>query len=384
MTFDASDLEIDKRLSSLARSLPFLLLISPINAAVCRRRYLSGDEREPTFEYRPIPDLSPYYRQLEAIDVDATHHPILRHLFTALRRDLKLRIDMLEARGTGRFHEAGTELFGHVDSELEAVATGILTTHGPDRSDGRNVTGEALVQRFDVELDHYRAQDPSIDSIVQLRHDTTSLIVSHGDLFVGSSVSMREEDVAALAHHEIGVHILTHVNGHAQPLSVLGTGLAQYDELQEALGLVAEYLVGGLPPRRLRVLAARVIAAAHLGDDHDFGASFRRLRGMGLRPGASFTTSMRVRRSGGLTKDAIYLRGLGRLVQHLGAGGRFEPLFVGKASLEDMPLVEDLIDRGDLQPPKLLPRLLQMEEARERLRRLQTGLSLSHIGGIDS
>jgi uncharacterized protein (TIGR02421 family) len=384
VSFESSDLAIDRRLSSLARSLPFLLLISPTNTAECKRRYLSGDHREPKFEYRPIPDLAPYHRQLEAIDVDATRHPTLRHLFSALRRDLELRIDMLEVRGGNRFHEAGIELFGHVESDLEEIASAILTTHGPDGSNGRSIAGEALARRFAAELDYYRALDPSIASIVQLRDDTTSLLVSNGDLFIGSSVRMREDDVAKLAHHEVGVHILTHVNGSAQPLSVLGTGLAHYDELQEALGLIAEYLVGGLPPRRLRVLAARVVAAAHLGDDDDFAATFGRLRDLSLTPGASFATTMRVRRSGGLTKDAIYLRGLGRLVEHLGAGGRLEPLFVGKASLEDMPLLQDLIDRGQLKQPKLLPRLLQMESARERLRGLQRGLDLAHIGGLST
>ena len=40
---------------------------------------------------------------------------------------------------------------------------------------------------------------------------------------------------------------------------------------------------------------------------------------------------MRVFRSGGMTKDAIYLRGLVELLEHLGAGGSLDPLWLGKS-----------------------------------------------------
>src|SRR5690606_8076573 len=64
-----------------------------------------------------------------------------------------------------------------------------------------------------------------------------------------------------LVQHEIGTHVVTHYNGARQPLRQLAVGLAQYDPLQEGLGVLAEYLTGYLPGERLRILAARVVAA---------------------------------------------------------------------------------------------------------------------------
>ena len=67
---------------------------------------------------------------------------------------------------------------------------------------------------------------------------------------------------------------------------------------------------------------------------------------------------MRVYRSGGMTKDAIYLRGLVELLEHLGTDGSLDQLWLGKFSLRDLPLIGDLEDRGLLRPPRVLPRYL--------------------------
>ena len=45
------------------------------------------------------------------------------------------------------------------------------------------------------------------------------------------------------------------------PLSSWPSALPSYEETQEGLAVLAEYVVGGLDPRRMRVLAARVVAA---------------------------------------------------------------------------------------------------------------------------
>ena len=78
---------------------------------------------------------------------------------------------------------------------------------------------------------------------------------------------------------------------------------------------------------------------------------------------------MRVFRSGGLTKDAVYLRGLHELVRHLGAGQPLETLWLGKMPLAAVPLVEDLHRRGLLADPLLVPRYLDHPGARRRLAR---------------
>ena len=80
--------------------------------------------------------------------------------------------------------------------------------------------------------------------------------------------------------------------------------------------------------------------------------------------------------SGGLTKDAVYLRGLRQILDYLGNGGELEPLFAGKLATEHVPIIRELIWRGVLVAPPLIPRYLEWPEARARLERLRQGLAV--------
>src|SRR5690606_31956556 len=120
-----------------------------------------------------------------------------------------------------------------------------------------------------------------------------------------------------------------------------------------------EYMTGALTPSRLRILAARVVTARDVIDGATFVESFRRLtRAFGFSGSSAFTICMRIYRSGGFTKDAIYLRGLKDFLAYMAQGGALEPLLVGKTSLADVPVIEELRWRGYLQPPRLTPRFL--------------------------
>jgi hypothetical protein len=85
---------------------------------------------------------------------------------------------------------------------------------------------------------------------------------------------------------------------------------------------------------------------------------------------------LRLYRGGGLTKDAIYLRGLITILDYLRDGGELEPLFVGKIAAEHIPLVHELTRRRIISPPKLTPRYLERAESQKRLERLRAGASV--------
>jgi hypothetical protein len=90
----------------------------------------------------------------------------------------------------------------------------------------------------------------------------------------------------------------------------------------------------------------------------------------GIAHAQAFTTTVRVFRAGGLTKDAVYLRGLLELIDHLSTGGDLETLLLGKMPLTAVPLVGDLHRRGLLRDALLRPRYLDEPEAQDRLARL--------------
>ena len=123
--------------------------------------------------------------------------------------------------------------------------------------------------------------------------------------------------------------------------------------------MFAEYLVGGLTAGRLRQLAARVVAVHQMSTGAEFPEVHRGLVDVGVPEEQAFTITMRVFRSGGLTKDAVYLRGLARARRATSApGGRLETLWLGKMPLAAVPLVDDLHQRGVLVDPLLVPRYL--------------------------
>ena len=78
---------------------------------------------------------------------------------------------------------------------------------------------------------------------------------------------------------------------------------------------------------------------------------------------------MRIYRGGGLTKDAVYLRGLLQILKYLREGGELEPLFVGKIASAHLPLLAELSLRQIIKPPALRPRYLENPKALKKIER---------------
>ena len=237
-------------------------------------------------------------------------------------------------------------------------------------SPGIAVDARAFARLAEAELDRYRAVHPDLAAHVEVRDDSSGVMVCDGNLLIAPTAVVPSHRVHALLQHEIGTHIVTHINGSCQPLRLLGAGLAGYDETQEGLAVFAEHLAGGLTARRLRQLAARVVAVHQMCEGASFATVHRSLLDSGVARREAFTITMRVFRSGGLTKDAVYLRGLRDVVAYVGAGGDLGVLWLGKMALADVPHVVALRDRGVLVDPVLLPRYLADPVAQQRLARI--------------
>jgi uncharacterized protein (TIGR02421 family) len=372
--------EADRRLSEITSTFDFLLQVTPVNT---RRVWTEFEQRgcvdTPTFDYRPlVVDVSALKRRLYAIRTDRIEDPTLAHLLDDTRDELDRRITMLGDRNTACFLYGSLQVYGGVDDSLHQLATELLERLDPidERSDGDSFLDAAeFAVQAERELEFYRSMDSTLNATVEVSAEVPGVMVSRGRMLVSKSTTIAAARADALIQHEIGTHVLTHHNGAAQPLSQLATGLARYDELQEGIAVFAEYLAGGLTPSRLRTLAARVAAVRCLTDGADFPETFRELtRRHGIANRAAFTLCMRVYRSGGLTKDLVYLRGLVRLLDYLRGGGEIEPLFIGKLALEHIPLIQELRWRQVLQPLPLLPRCLSTDMGAARLHRARAGL----------
>ncbi len=73
---------------------------------------------------------------------------------------------------------------------------------------------------------------------------------------------------------------------------------------------------------------------------------------------------MRVFRSGGFAKDAIYLKGFRQVVDLVAAGASLDPFWLGKIAPEDVEAIEELLLRGLLQPPVFRPEFLSRDDVR--------------------
>ena len=275
---------------------------------------------------------------------------------------------------------ASLQLFGGVGDGLFELANQILEEVPPGSREaavGRRLSSQDFAARARQEIRFLQSSLPDLNASVEVRSDIAGLMVSRGNLLVSARSAIPAGRVEALLQHEVGTHVLTYHNGKAQPLRLLANGLAGYDELQEGLAVLAEFLVGGLSRPRLRLLAGRVVAARGLIDGAAFIETWRTLhREHGFSKEASFSIAMRTHRGGGTTKDAIYLRGLRQILIYLQQGGEMNPLWVGKIAAHHVPLVRELQWRGVIHPAPLVPRYIEQPEAQVRLAKLRQGASV--------
>jgi uncharacterized protein (TIGR02421 family) len=376
------DRAVDHDLAGIAGRFRFLVDLTPTDLPAARRTF-EATGAVTSFEYAPLegdPGLAA--AQVAAVAVESVEDPILASLLLAKQRELQLQLEMLACRGTDRFLALSVELFGTVSASLLDEARAILSGVAPPRAPGeRMLDAEEFAQAARAELDHYRTLVPDLASQVQVQEGSTGVMVSNGDVLVAPTTSVPAHRLDALLQHEVGTHVVTHVNGAHQPLQVLANGLAGHDETQEGLAVLAEHLVGGLTAERLRQLAARVVAVHEMVGGAPFEDVHRDLVSVGIAPGPAFSIVARVFRSGGLTKDAVYLRGLRELVTHLVGGGDLAPLWLGKMPLSAVPLVADLHRRGLLIDPLLLPRYLDDPAAVQRLAHLPQVSTLTELIG---
>ena len=112
--------------------------------------------------------------------------------------------------------------------------------------------------------------------------------------------------------------------------------------------MFAEWAVGGLTRTRLRLLAGRVVAvdAMQRGAELHRGLSHAGHRDHGFRRRGAFGIAARVFRSGGLAKDAIYLRGFRQVVDLVASGASLAPFWLGKIAPGHAPAIEELLQRG--------------------------------------
>ncbi|MCB5204376.1 flavohemoglobin expression-modulating QEGLA motif protein [Neorhizobium sp. T786] len=380
--------KVDRSIDDIASTFDFLLAVTPINAEAAFEAFRSGAAKEhPIFLYRPLAlQVEAVKRKLFSISFDHLEDPVLYQLYREKQQELDLQLSLLSSRQGSKFVEFSRALYGPVEPALLREAKTILGTlvDSEPGGDKDKDTGaeDRIADCFLVEhraramIAAYHRQLEDFEVSIELRDDLPSgLLVSGHRLLIARSTLMDVHRIEPLLSHEIGVHLLTYFNGSAQGLRLFRSGLAGYEGMQEGIAVFAEYLAGGMTPERLKLIAGRVVGCASMLDGATFAETYATMvDDYDFSEPAAFNLVLRLYRGGGLAKDAIYLRGLLALLDHLEKGGALEPFWMGKISASHFSVMQELADRGLLRRPAVQPMFLDTAEGRQRLERARSGM----------
>lgn len=355
--------EIDERLAEYSNLFDFLLLVTPINAKEAWDRFAkSRYQKPPVFHYRPMPiDPELIKRKLYNLPIERITDPTIAYLFRDKRKEVDRMLNMLGEREKPDFLYSSQQLFGNVEENLLEVAHAILVAVESGRTDQEREMLDAnqFAKLAKAELQYLKVQYDTVSTAVRVRDDVEGVMVSRGTVNIGSRYRIAKDRAFALLQHEVGTHVVTYYNGMAQPFKLFYVGVPGYEQLQEGLAVLSEYLAGGLTNERMRILAARVVAVQHMVAGNSFADTFDMLVDKhGFKPELAFYLAMRVYRGGGLTKDAVYLKGLLNVIEYIKQGKDIAKLLVGKIRQDYLPVIEELMHRKLLRPLPLRPRFL--------------------------
>jgi uncharacterized protein (TIGR02421 family) len=375
----------DNKLDRICASYDFLMTVSPINSSEAAREFAaSGYEKPPQFRYRPLTvDPDEAKRDLYKIDLKKVEDPVLEGLFSEKRHEIDHQLSMMACRNSDRFRYASLMLYEPVSSALLDAAHEILASDARSPGAGGRPPADCYIvaDAARVMAARYQAANPAFDVSIEIREDVTAgMLVSGHRLYVSHDIAVPAHRLTPLLNHEVGIHLLTYINGSQQGLKIFKRGLAGYEGVQEGLGVFAEWAVGGLTRARLRLLGGRVVAVHAMTDGASFIETFRLLRDTHhFSPGGAFNIATRVFRSGGFAKDAIYLRGFKTILDLLAEGRSLDPYWYGKIAPQHVPAVVELSDRGILAPPASRPEFLAASSFTDRIGAFRAAPSFANL-----
>ena len=344
---------IDAKLFGLVRDFELLNYVNPTNAPQQKRRFFeSRGTVQPDFTYRPI-KISPtdMKRQLLRLEVERIHDPLIRRLYEDAIEAYLDKVDLLASLGTSAFKYNSLRYYGQPSDQDLANARFLL--HLPEVETFHPVKRMSVAdakQAFKEGMDAYGFKGKVQ---VSTRIVADAMVVNaEQKVLIRKGATFRPKELRYLVHHEIGVHMVTTMNARLQPLKLLRIGTAMSTKTQEGLAVLAEYLSGNTTLRRLKELAARVVAVDMMVRGADFVETYRHLTTqVHMKPDDAWTLTTRVYRGGGFTKDHLYLQGFREVVTLWKSGADLSPLLIGKTSMAHYESLSELIQRGVLDAP---------------------------------
>lgn len=290
-----------------------------------------------------------------------------------------LVIELLKARGTVDFGRYSQALYGSARDQLRGDRKSlrqlgeslceIFSLPAADhlkRPYERHIAAETAVEILQTKLGNYFQPG---DIRVILSDGIVSDAAAGGDYIkINRDVEFTDIDLQVLEVHEGWVHVGTTLNGRRQPwASWLSVGSPRVTACQEGLAVLMETLTFSSYPHRALKVSDRVVAVDMAEQGADFIEVYRFFHERGLSADDAWKITQRVFRGGTVrggsvfTKDLSYLRGFVenvnfmRSVIHSGVPEILPMLFVGKVTLDDIPVLYQHYLEGTIAGPHYIP-----------------------------
>ncbi len=349
-------------------------------------------------KFQKIPNVGPSYYEKVPLRFDPKQK---LEEFAAIRRELERSLGagdpiadilirnceqyqkvvrMLEARGTPDFYRFSRELYGSPkDSFGDDVTTlrqlgqllyDILYGLEDSLLGGvypRTFTAEEVVGELNRRFATY-FHDDSVHA--RLDDGIVSDAAAGADYIkVKRGVRFSARDIDILEVHEGWVHVGTTINGQSQRLATwLAKGPPCTTAVQEGLAVILEIFTFVSLPARAKKLNNRILACDKAEDGANILDVIEFYRTEGYAEHECVTNAQRVFRGGVIkggapfTKDISYCKGFVqnynflRTCIKLGRPELIPFLFVGKVTLEDIPILYQKWKDGVVDPPKYIPK----------------------------
>ncbi|MBE5158066.1 flavohemoglobin expression-modulating QEGLA motif protein [Vibrio parahaemolyticus] len=346
-------LAIDENLTQLVTDIDILSSVNPLNYAQERERFISNKySQEPNFQYQKAPlDTHQSKRRLYELPLEHIEDTQLQKLYEDVIQSYADKLDQVNTIGTQEFLYNSLRYYGEPSAKDIANAHFIL--HLPTEEENKPEHDSRSIAHFMqsfADKNGYECEIQILDGML------ANALVSGSRVKINSAAHITTDELEALAHHEMGVHLLTTLNGRRQPLKVLSLGCPANTNTQEGLAILCEYLSGHFSIKRLRTLALRVLAVESMIKERDFRHTFMLLKEQYKASDVqAFTITSRVYRGGGLTKDYLYLRGFREVLNAYDKlGDDFSLLLCGKTELKYFDLIRSLVNKGIFTQPKFI------------------------------
>lgn len=349
--------EIDHKIDVLVKKIEMLNYVNPINIEEEKQKfYKSKYLQDPNFKY-PKRDFDKFslHKEFFALKIDEIEDERLRDFYEDIIYFYSGLIQCIETIGKGkRFYYNSLRSFG-TPTEIDVEnAKFILHFESEDEN-------EALFQpQFSATESHkfFRDYSKNYDFTYDIKNSAAMgaiAMVSNSiqALVLNENHTFSQNEINILTNHEIGVHMVTTMNGMLHPLKVFSHGFPNNEETQEGLAVFSEYMSGNLTIKRLKELAYRVLAVDSLAKGYSFSRTFRLLHnGYDLDREQAFYIAVRAHRGGGFTKDYLYLTGLKKIYDYYINKKDLSLLLTGKVSLEFVDDIQYMIANKYANPAK--------------------------------